>query len=43
MIESVEDFLARLKKRDPDQPEFHQAVEEVPCSLWPFWKPIPIT
>ena len=36
MIESVEHFLARLKKRDPDQPEFHQAVEEVLRSLWPF-------
>ena len=36
MIESVETFLARLKKRDPDQPEFHQAVEEVRRSLWPF-------
>ncbi|MFJ2711907.1 NADP-specific glutamate dehydrogenase [Pseudomonas sp. NPDC087346] len=36
MIESVEFFLARLKKRDPDQPEFHQAVEEVLRSLWPF-------
>jgi glutamate dehydrogenase (NADP+) len=36
MIESVESFLARLKKRDPDQPESHQAVEEVLRSLWPF-------
>ncbi|AZF34031.1 NADP-specific glutamate dehydrogenase [Pseudomonas sp. R4-35-07] len=36
MHESVESFLARLKKRDPDQPEFHQAVEEVLRSLWPF-------
>lgn len=36
MIESVESFLARLKKRDPDQPEFHQAVEEVLRSLWSF-------
>jgi glutamate dehydrogenase (NADP+) len=36
MIESVESFLARLKRRDPDQPEFHQAVEEVLRSLWPF-------
>ena len=36
MIESVESFLARLKKRDPDQPEFQQAVEEVLRSLWPF-------
>ncbi|KMM86887.1 glutamate dehydrogenase (NADP) [Pseudomonas taetrolens] len=36
MIESVDQFLSRLKKRDPDQPEFHQAVEEVLRSLWPF-------
>ena len=36
MIESVDHYLARLKKRDPDQPEFHQAVEEVLRSLWPF-------
>ncbi|MCU1761791.1 NADP-specific glutamate dehydrogenase [Pseudomonas sp. 14P_8.1_Bac3] len=36
MIESVDTFLARLKKRDPDQPEFHQAVEEVLRTLWPF-------
>lgn len=36
MTESVDSFLARLKKRDPDQPEFHQAVEEVLRSLWPF-------
>ena len=36
MIESVDHFLARLKKRDSDQPEFHQAVEEVLRSLWPF-------
>ncbi|PBJ27757.1 NADP-specific glutamate dehydrogenase [Pseudomonas sp. ACN8] len=35
-VESVESFLARLKKRDPDQPEFHQAVEEVLRTLWPF-------
>ncbi|AEB59122.1 glutamate dehydrogenase [Ectopseudomonas mendocina] len=33
---SVDSFLARLKQRDPDQPEFHQAVEEVVRSLWPF-------
>jgi glutamate dehydrogenase (NADP+) len=36
MIQSVDSFLARLKQRDPDQPEFHQAVEEVLRSLWPF-------
>ncbi|MCU1715892.1 NADP-specific glutamate dehydrogenase [Pseudomonas sp. 5P_3.1_Bac2] len=36
MSESVEHFLARLKQRDPDQPEFHQAVEEVLRTLWPF-------
>ena len=33
---SVDSFLDRLKRRDPDQPEFHQAVEEVLRSLWPF-------
>jgi len=36
MIESVDSFLARLQQRDPGQPEFHQAVEEVLRSLWPF-------
>ncbi|PTU74021.1 NADP-specific glutamate dehydrogenase [Pseudomonas mangrovi] len=36
MIESVEGFLGRLKQRDPHQPEFHQAVEEVVRSLWAF-------
>lgn len=29
-------FLERLRERDPDQPEFHQSVEEVMRSLWPF-------
>lgn len=36
MTQSVDSFLERLKRRDPDQPEFHQAVEEVLRSLWPF-------
>ncbi|MDE3738325.1 MULTISPECIES: NADP-specific glutamate dehydrogenase [Pseudomonas] len=36
MTQSVDAFLLRLKQRDPDQPEFHQAVEEVLRSLWPF-------
>ncbi|HSC85345.1 MAG TPA: NADP-specific glutamate dehydrogenase [Pseudomonas sp.] len=36
MIPTVDSFLQRLKRRDPDQPEFHQAVEEVLRSLWPF-------
>src|SRR5690606_12488552 len=36
MIQSVDLVLSRLKQRDPDQPEFHQAVEEVLRSLWPF-------
>lgn len=36
MTLSVDRFLDRLKQRDPDQPEFHQAVEEVLRSLWPF-------
>lgn len=36
MTQSVDAFLLHLKQRDPDQPEFHQAVEEVLRSLWPF-------
>lgn len=31
-----EKFLERVKQRDPDQPEFHQAVEEVLSSLAGF-------
>lgn len=36
MFASVEDVLQYLYKRDPGQPEFHQAVEEVLRSIWPF-------
>jgi len=36
MSTSVDHFLEGLKQRDPHQPEFHQAVEEVLRSLWPF-------
>jgi glutamate dehydrogenase (NADP+) len=36
MTDSLDSFLQRVKARDPDQPEFHQAVEEVAHSLWPF-------
>ncbi|MDR2872788.1 MAG: NADP-specific glutamate dehydrogenase [Xanthomonadaceae bacterium] len=36
MISSVDEFLGDLKQRDPLQPEFHQAVEEVLRSIWPF-------
>lgn len=32
----IENFLAHIQKRDPHQPEFHQAVEEVIRTLWPF-------
>jgi glutamate dehydrogenase (NADP+) len=35
-VNSLHSFLSALKSRDPDQPEFHQAVEEVFQSLWPF-------
>ncbi len=31
-----ESFVQKIKDRDPDQPEFHQAVEEVIKSLLPF-------
>ena len=33
---SREDFLDRVQRRDPLQPEFLQAVKEVTASLWPF-------
>ncbi len=36
MTYTLESCLARIKQRDPDQPEFHQAAEEVLASLWPF-------
>ncbi len=36
MNDSLEDFLERVRTRDPHQPEFHQAVEEVAHSLWPY-------
>jgi glutamate dehydrogenase (NADP+) len=36
MKRSLQDFLSDVKQRDPNQPEFHQAVTEVIESLWPF-------
>lgn len=36
MYSNLEDFLSYVKKRDPDQLEFFQAVKEVMTSLWPF-------
>jgi len=33
---SVDQFIRSLQKRDPNQPEFLQAVREVFTSLWPF-------
>jgi glutamate dehydrogenase (NADP+) len=33
---SLEAFLSSIKSRDPYQYEFHQAVEEVFQSIWPF-------
>ncbi|MFB2538638.1 MULTISPECIES: NADP-specific glutamate dehydrogenase [unclassified Acinetobacter] len=33
---SLQQFLDVVKARDPNQPEFLQAVEEVMTSLWPF-------
>lgn len=33
---SLSTFLESVQKRDPQQPEFLQAVREVYSSLWPF-------
>lgn len=35
-MQSLNDFLGRVASRDPHQPEFMQAVQEVMGSLWPF-------
>jgi glutamate dehydrogenase (NADP+) len=36
MSSGLNDFLQRLRERDPDQAPFHQAAEEILLSLWPF-------
>lgn len=36
MTDTLQACLAHLRLRDPDQPEFHQAAEEVLSTLWPF-------
>ncbi len=41
MSQTLDAFLSHIKQRDPDQPEFHQAVEEVLRTLWPFLKENP--
>ena len=33
---SLEEFMAQVRRRDPDQPEYLQAVQEVMDSVWPF-------
>ncbi len=35
MYNTPEDFMAYVKERNPNQPEFHQAVDEVVTSVWP--------
>ncbi len=34
--QSLDQFIAYVRDRNPGQPEFHQAVHEVMYSLWPF-------
>ncbi len=41
MSATLNDFLAYVQKRDPHQPEFHQAVKEVFGTLWPFLEETP--
>ena len=36
MEPGVEQFMAKIKAKNPAQPEFHQAVQEVAESLIPF-------
>jgi len=35
-VGTLEQFIERVRARDPQQPEFHQAVREVMESVWPF-------
>ncbi len=35
-LPTLDQFLAQIHARDPNQPEFMQAVKEVMHSLWPF-------
>eukprot|EP00388_Colpodella_angusta_P044873 GDKK01064250.1.p1 GENE.GDKK01064250.1~~GDKK01064250.1.p1 ORF type:complete len:657 (-),score=145.95 GDKK01064250.1:613-2559(-) len=39
--QNISDFISAIKKRDPDQVEFHQAVEEVMLTIWPFVEQYP--
>lgn len=41
MSNAVEAFMEKIKARDPNQPEFHQAVHEVATSLIPFMEENP--
>ncbi len=41
MSNAVEVFMEKIKARDPNQPEFHQAVHEVATSLIPFMEENP--
>ena len=38
---NLSEFMDYVKARDPHQPEFHQAVQEVMASLWDFIKANP--
>lgn len=40
-LPSLDQFLSQVQARDPNQPEFMQAVREVTHSLWPFIKDNP--
>lgn len=35
-VNSLDECISRIKEQDPNQPEFHQAVEEVLLTIWPF-------
>ncbi|GGD01042.1 NADP-specific glutamate dehydrogenase [Halopseudomonas salina] len=36
MSQTLSEYIKEMQQRDEDQPEFHQAVEEVLTSLWPM-------
>ncbi|MFT4543966.1 MAG: glutamate dehydrogenase (NADP+) [Bacteroidia bacterium] len=41
-VNTVENFMNGLKDRNPNQPEFHQAVEEIVETLMPYYEANPV-
>lgn len=40
--DKIEDFMSNIRRRNPGEPEFHQAVGEVVASVYPFIESHPV-